>query len=74
MNGTLGKSCTVKLNTSFYVQYALTAFEITKGQEANAEKCLAIRNFPNLFSFVLIQNMKSQHFGNAEHDSSSLKR
>lgn len=48
----------MKLNT-FYVQYAVTAFEITKEQGANAEKCLAVRNFRNLVSFVLIQNMNS---------------
>lgn len=61
MNGRLlclGKKLHREIKHTFYVQYAITAFEITKEQGANAEKCLAIPNFRNLVSFVLIQNMK----------------
>ena len=56
MNGRLlcfGKKLQRQIKHTFYVQYAITAFEITKEQGANAEKCLAIRNFRNLVSFVL---------------------
>ena len=70
----LGLKLHSEIKHTFYVQYALTTFEITKERGRKAEKCLAIRNFPNLVSFVLIQNTKPQHFGNVEHDSSCLKQ
>ena len=70
----LGKKLQSEIKHKFYVQHALTAFGITKEEGANAERCLAIRNCRNLVSFVLIQNMNSQHFGNVEHDSSRLKQ
>ena len=51
MKGTLlclGKNVHSEIKHKFYIQYALTAFEITKEQGADAEKCSTIRNFPNL--------------------------
>ena len=67
MNGTLlclGQKMHSESKHMFYDQYFLTAFEITKEKREKAEKCLTVRNFRNLVSFVHIQNVKSQHFGN----------